>query len=709
MAVAGIDALLANRVVGPLLKEANRRLQSREVVHVEQLCRKAVVTEPAASDAWHLLAIALAEQNRFTDAAHAVQRAIELLPNNASYWVSRGIIAFDRNLLPEAQASFCNALALSPKLSHAHYFLGRTHHRANNLADAIRAYRKALRGAPERAEIHFHLARGLLEADRAQEALAAFQDAFAKDREGSLDRRECFDCFRRLPIKPLPAFWQTELTRFFSRKDVDKSRYVVGGLYALVSKPAFRALLGFGDGQQSIKPTVSQVMDDPLFLILLREAVIAHPQFEVMLTLVRKELLLDAALRAHAPLQFLCDLALQCFNNEFVYAETRIETAKIDELARDIEHRLRSEGPYDEQFTRTLAVFAMYRPLHTQTHVETLLPKTQLGGPADRLLRRTVKEVLEEHKLRSSIPAVKKITDEVSFRVRAQYEENPYPRWLAFDRDPQVSASDWIAGELPRLSLPTPTPASLNVLVAGCGTGIEAISLAAKIAGVRITAVDLSASSLAYAKRKANELGLTNIEFFQADILALTELSERFDAVLSIGVLHHMRKPLEGLQVVVRLVRPGGILKIGLYSERARRDVNAVRNIIRERQLKPTNDAIRAIRQEAFGSSRGSALAELLRWRDFFTMSGCRDLLFHVQEHQFTLPQIAEMLRAEKLTVLGLSKDLPRHAILAYRKISPNDEMMADLTTWHAVETLYPDTFENMYVIWCQTPSSHIR
>jgi SAM-dependent methyltransferase len=406
----------------------------------------------------------------------------------------------------------------------------------------------------------------------------------------------------------------------------------MGGLYLLISKPAFRELIGGSDDHKLGKPdlsTVTEVMDDSLFGILLRDAVIGHPQFERMLTWLRSKLLFDSALRARAPLQFLCDLALQCFNNEFVYAESESETPTVIELSLDIHRSLQVGSPCDEHFLRLLAVFAMYR----------------------------------------------------------------------------LSVSDWIRSELPGLSLPVASSKTMNVLVAGCGTGIEAVSLAASVSGIRVTGVDLSLPSLAYAKRKVRDLGLTNIELIQADILELAELDQRFDAVLSVGVLHHMREPLLGLRVLVGLVHPGGLLKIGLYSKRARCAVNAVRKIIKERQLAPTQAAIRTVRREILGANRNSVLAGLLRWRDFFTLSGCRDLLFHVQEHQFTLPQVAELAHSAELTILGLStKHLPREAVRAYRNMAPSDVRMADLGKWEAIEARLPSTFEDMYVIWCRTP-----
>ena len=163
-----------------------------------------------------------------------------------------------------------------------------------------------------------------------------------------------------------------------------------------------------------------------------------------------------------------------------------------------------------------------------------------------------------------------------------------------------------------------------------------------------------------------------------------------------------MGDPEAGLRALLPLIRPGGLLKLGLYSKRARGAVNVAREMIRQRQLSATPSAMREFRQTVFSAEQDSPLKSLLRWRDFYSMSDCRDFLFHVQEHQFELPQVEAMLRNNGLTVLGLSKQLPRAATLAYRKMFPRDQTMADLRNWNAVEEWYPETFLGMYQIWSQ-------
>src|ERR1035441_4074934 len=73
-------------------------------------------------------------------------------------------------------------------------------------------------------------------------------------------------------------------------------------------------------------------------------------------------------------------------------------------------------------------------------------------------------------------------------------------------------------------------PPGSTVLEAGCGVGAQTVALARRSPGARFTSVDISADSIAEARRPA---GLANVEFRQADIFALPFQPESFDQVLS--------------------------------------------------------------------------------------------------------------------------------------------------------------------------------
>ena len=111
-----------------------------------------------------------------------------------------------------------------------------------------------------------------------------------------------------------------------------------------------------------------------------------------------------------------------------------------------------------------------------------------------------------------------------------------------------------------------------NILIAGCGTGIQIIE-ASKYSNCEITAIDLSKASISYAKRKVDEYGLKNVNFIEMDILELELIGKRFDLIECSGVLHHMNDPIKGLSSLFNVLEPKGFLKLGLYSKYARAEI----------------------------------------------------------------------------------------------------------------------------------------
>ena len=83
-------------------------------------------------------------------------------------------------------------------------------------------------------------------------------------------------------------------------------------------------------------------------------------------------------------------------------------------------------------------------------------------------------------------------------------------------------------------------------------------------------------------------------------------------------------------------------------------------------------------------------------------MSECRDLVFHVQEHQYRLPEAIDLLQGEGLQVLGMWTRFAGPALPRYRAMFPDDEQATDPSRWDALEQTFPTAFDNMYFIWCR-------
>jgi hypothetical protein len=97
-------------------------------------------------------------------------------------------------------------------------------------------------------------------------------------------------------------------------------------------------------------------------------------------------------------------------------------------------------------------------------------------------------------------------------------------------------------------------------------------------------------------------------------------------------------------------------------------------------------------------------LTRLAQGEDFYSLSGCRDLVFHVEEHRYTLPRIAAMLVELGLAFIGFEWPDPG-ALAAYRAQFPEDRTLSDLANWDRFEADRPDTFAGMYRFWVRKPA----
>ncbi len=404
----------------------------------------------------------------------------------------------------------------------------------------------------------------------------------------------------------------------------------------------------------------SFIVDD-LFIEGLKRIVVPNMRFEKCLTALRRSLLeMKINISAKHQKRLKAALAHYCHRVDYIFNITDDEQTLLDNCK--------------DQLLK--ACYAR--------------PKTSTGDEqTDALL---ITQAQELTKIADNIEAIVPIKNNISKNVQAMYEAYPYPRWGSFD---EHIKDEGIEGAL--------IGKEAQILVAGCGTGQEAIELAHVFPNAKILAIDLSRQSLAYGIYKANALGIKNITFKHGDILALGTLEAlkgKFDYIASSGVLHHMQDPLEGWRVLETLLKPRGLMRIALYSEIAREGIAQARTAIKSHDLKPNDNDIRYFRKNAQTLVGSETQAYLQKFRDYYYMPECCDLIFHVQEHRFTLPQIENALDTLGLDFLKFY--LPVDDLQAYNEEFPNDNLARNLKNWDNFEHNNPRTFISMYRFWCR-------
>jgi tetratricopeptide (TPR) repeat protein/SAM-dependent methyltransferase len=669
--------------------------------------RQALALWPQNADVLSNLGTALQDQGKLDEAVERYEQALALSPEHAGVLSNLGTALRGLGRLDDAVIHYVRALAARPRHADAVYNLATALHHQGRLSAAVSLYDRALDLRPDFAEARTALGFALLATGDQGKAMAvACQSLRTKETlAAKLLFVECVRAARQadslnevrgLVLRALAEPWC---------RPTDMSRVVVGLIKA---NPAVAGLLArpLSPGALTVE-AIDDLAGEPLLMCLLTVTPVCDAELERLLTACRAALLNLAVQDRQGDtltvpaIAFFSALARQCFINEYVFASSDEE----DALAKHV--RIELLAAIDRGAPVALAdllALASYSPLHSLRRPDRLLER-RWPPPVSDMLHVQVAEPLDEHRRRAAVSRLTAIRDRVSSLVRQQYERNPYPRWVKADPvTPQPSIDHCIRQRFPHApyrALGKPNP---DILVAGCGTGRHPIETARVFPQGRVLAVDLSLTSLCYALRKTDELGLNNLEYGQADLLLLGSIGRRFEIVEAMGVLHHLADPAAGLRVLVALLRPYGLIRLGLYSERARRGIVGLRDHLAARGYSVVPEDIRPCRQSLLAEADPLIRRQLAQWTDMASTSECRDLLFPVQEHRFALPQVRRWLDRFGLTFIGFDTEPDVRRLFQARFPDPRAE--ADFRLWDQFEKESPDTFRGMYQFWAQKAGS---
>ena len=230
--------------------------------------------------------------------------------------------------------------------------------------------------------------------------------------------------------------------------------------------------------------------------------------------------------------------------------------------------------------------------------------------------------------------------------VRRFYEHAPFPGYPECDSLSSLRARAE-RNKFARL-LDQAIPGDARILEMGCGTGQMSLYLAR--ADRLVIGADLTRTSLELAAAAANRFKLDRVLFLETDLHRPGLRSGSFDVVYSSGVLHHTPNPRAAFAFIARLVRPGGMIVLGVYNSIARLPHRLRRMVARCSNYRfiPFDPVLR---------SRENEPARREAW--------LRDQYRHPEEHRHTLGEVqnwfvendVEFVRAYPSALIGEDAD----------------------------------------------------
>lgn len=434
--------------------------------------------------------------------------------------------------------------------------------------------------------------------------------------------------------------------------------------------------------------------------LLLSSALVPDLETETWLVGHRRGLFLrpDSDRLEEREIEFFSALAQQSFLRNYLFAPEGAEAESRTEWKSAIETALDAGETVPALW---LLRFACSAPLHRIEGAERLLGMRGVHSSLLPLLRQQVENPLREREIEPTIPTLTHCRGAAD-PVAERYREYPYPQWTWPGRLHKPERFNIYLSQRLGHSGFTPLAAAsiVRILVAGCGTGRHSHLLGRTVVDASITAIDISRPSLAFAQRQALADGLANVEYMEADLTQLESWGERFDVIECAGVLHHLPDPDEGLRVLLTLLKPGGMIMLALYSRRARKPLQHLRERLALAKEFDLEETLHRARQMVM---QDGDLQTIASFREFYALNECADLILHPREATYTPRDLKAMLEQHGLVFRGFELTSAQRNLFRMRNRGPSD--LFDLDLWEYHEQENPGLFAGMYHLWAQKPN----
>ncbi len=682
---------------GALLNLASIYKNTSRVNKAVNLLESCIKYNPKFVDAYSNLGNLLRIIGQLGEAHQITKEAILLNPESVNSNINMGSILLEMNRLEEAMKFTLKAIELDQFNSIAHLNLSVIYRLQNNLDKSVEVARKAISLNSSKLEPYLSLITTFIEQGNFFDAITTCSQVLGKYHS---NHRLCLSLSKAIS-QINPQELDVQLIRDLINLLIFRKDLELQSLFKFIDFIYTPMLLNeLKDNNQYIYiSTISNLESEAkMFFQALKCINFASLSWESYLTKLRRDITLAYASGIYK-LDPSIDLdrvsiaiAHQSFLNEYIYSFKSDEYDLINKIIGKIQNGKVQDLP--------ISILASYMPLYSLDSLRSILLNYKSNNiEINELLNCQLHQPLEERKFISSLANVGNISNRISINVKAQYEQNPYPRWIytEFSKENKIHYLNVINSEIkPNIVNSSYDSNPLQVLIAGCGTGKQIIK-AQRYSNAQVTAIDISASSLCYSKRKISDYGINNVSLIQMDILDLPKLNKKFDVIECCGVLHHMEDPARALETLTNTLVDSGYLKLGLYSTVARQFIKDIRSTLPINLSNLNSEQLRSIRNELI-SENNYIYKKIYRVLDFFSISSFRDLLLHVHEKTYTLPQINELLHNNSLHFLGFY--IPDEIKNKYKSMYPNDKKLLELRNWSKFEEINPDIFKGMYQFW---------
>ncbi|MGH1351146.1 MAG: tetratricopeptide repeat protein [Methyloligellaceae bacterium] len=529
-----------------------------------RLLTRAAELEPRKSRAYVLLGTLMQKQGKYDEALFYLDQALELDSTDPATYCLKGTTYLKSGLLQTSMDCFQQALELEPDHVDALYLLGICLNDEGMYEQAYKYFNHALSLSPGDASLHTQLGKNCIGRGLPDKAISYFNNALDIAPEFSEAVMGLAECYNKtgtsytalekyqqvLEIQPNSITALREFAEIISRLNTVKITPVlrkhiksciassnicsrkVADIASIILKKDLTAFFSTSSSDPDLFKDLDK-MTSGLLLPYLQNCQISNPDIQQIIIKIRAGLLTsvnstETNISSNNIIRLLMALASQGFINNYGWPVTDDEHKTVSILTDKINHQLiHGTRPEDKD----LLILACYKPLkEIDTIREWALIAYENCNPSLKpLLKQQIIEHERELVLAQSISQLTEI-EESSDITPPKNRDMEY--WDGIPAYTPVKYTRHIHNLIApyKAELPAATECP-QILIIGCRSGQTAIAAAQIYKKSDINAIDTNIAQLARGKRIADENGINNICFMQADITKLDSWNNRFDVI----------------------------------------------------------------------------------------------------------------------------------------------------------------------------------
>jgi len=313
----------------------------------------------------------------------------------------------------------------------------------------------------------------------------------------------------------------------------------------------------------------------------------------------------------------------------------------------------------------------------------------------------------EDKNLIKKIKSLYFIKDKTSKELEKHYDKNSSLPWDYVNTDGDIDFIDYLKINLHPTDLLgkrkfTDYP---KILYIGAGSGRDPLKLNT-LKNAEIDIIDLSIENLVYAKKKAIEHNIKNINLYHLDLLNIDHLDKKYDVIYADKILNQIEDFEYGFKLIVNKLNPGGFIKIILKSPFSYESDEIIRkkiNLIKE-EIDDCKNSIQLLRKN-ITESNDQDLKRFILTKTFYDKSSLNKFLNPKYKTIKNIKEIKSLLNINKLEFIGwsdfiINRTIREAVINLYASEYKDDYLKKNLDNWHTFEKENPIIFSDMYKFW---------